>query len=517
MMKRILLLSSVIILSTALILLLTACGDSGGGGTGARAVPNAERIQSDIATNAISPIPNNRKVDSIEIINEDTDTDTGQHSATVRVFSNDSEVAYTENMRVVYIRNEDREWVLSAITPDSSVPVLMSPLVGANVSLVREAIIGANLIIDDEEWVVDENNLESVTIASQDTNLEQNRDTVTVNVELKDVVLSADGQMQVEFRFNNGVWEHSEYRVSTVFETSILPHAVLDVTDNELLTILVRHNVTYSPNSAKTAQDIMMEKAALDLVGALTGMPFLSALLGGGDSGVQTMSISDDEISDFAFIDSVSSEKGTIKTFFSSFLLSKELVDFEVFSQVIYYFDPVNGWGLQDVGFTSIVNEVKLDDTNWVGTYQIQGIGSSTQINPRLTMTVTDITRLSDIDGSIEVIINLYPTIPSGTGTTRVDAGDWRQTAKGFINFVELTFELNFDEWIVAPPLAGSSVSRQVPDGINISGRIDVENSSFSGTRRAGVTNLPVNLSLTDEVFVTDQLEEHDDDENDDD
>jgi hypothetical protein len=492
------------IVSLALILIfIAACDDSNGGGTSARAVPNTERIQSDIATNAISPIPSNRTVDSIEIINEETDTDTGQHSATVRVFSNDSEVAYTENMRVVYIRNEDREWVLSAITSDSSAPVLMSPLVGANVSLVREAILGANLIIDGENWVVDDSNLESVTIASQETNLEQNRDTMTVNVELKDVVLSADGQMLVEFRFNNGIWELSEYRVGTMFETSMLPNAALNVTDDDLMAIIVRHEVSYDPTTAIRAQEIMIEQATLDLVGAMTGMPFLSALLGGGSS-EQVMSVSSDEISDFIFVDSVAREKGTEISFFSSFTLKKELVDFNVFSQVIYYFDPVNGWGLQDVGFTSVISAIHLENTMWVS-----------RTGERFTMIITEITPLTDIDVAVDVVVNLTFL----QGFDQIPPGDWRYSARGFLNLSELIIGVNFVEWIGQVPMR---TSRNEHPGLDLlSGRINVQDSSISGNVRRHGSSIGAgnfNLYLTEFVEVSVDLDVSDEvDENGDD
>lgn len=507
-MKKHLKVKMAIIISLVLMFLLAACGD--GSGTGARAIPNEERIQNDISTNAISPISGGRTVTGIDLLEYETDSEMGQHSAFARVFSNDGEVAFTEHMRVSYMQNEEREWVLSNISFDHSSPVLMSPLAGVRDELAREALVGATLVINDDEWVISYDTLESLSVVSRETSLEQNRDVVTVNVQLHDIALIAEGEMVVEFRFDNG-WQAGDFRVSSPFETSIHPHAVLDVSDDELIAIITRHNIAYSPRGAIDAQAmITMAQGAVDLVGTLTGMPFLSALFETSGTGEQTMSISEDEISEFTFLDAVATERGTVKTFFSSFTLSKEFVTFDVFSQVVYSFDPVNGWGLHDVGFTSVINAVNLEGTSWVGTYTRRDGGTYVFLGgaERITMEITSISHLTDIDGAIEVEINIYPTQRSrGTGA-HIPPGEWRQTARGFVNFVELTFEIMFDEWIVPPPATGPRSNPVVSDGISLSGRFDVETATARETSPVGRRFHGFRLALTDEIGATVDLGE---------
>jgi len=128
-------------------------------------------------------------------------------------------------------------------------------------------------------------------------------------------------------------------------------------------------------------------------------------------------------------------------------------------------------------------------------------------------MEITGVSPLTDVDGSIEVTINLYLSQRDDIGNRGIDAGEWKHTARGFINFVDLSFEVLFDEWIVAPPLSGPSHNREVPDGLNISlCRINAESSTISGTRTGHRGwDSAVNLSLTSEVFETVQLGEQDD------
>ena len=68
---------------------------------------------------------------------------------------------------------------------------------------------------------------------------------------------------------------------------------------------------------------------------------------------------------------------------------------------------------------------------------------------------------------------------------------------KGIVKFVERTFEVILDEWIVPPPEVPLYRPAELPNGISISGRIDVENKSISGGSSRNIF-LPFDLILTD-------------------
>jgi len=457
---------TIAISTIALMMLLTACGNNGvgGGGSGPRATPNEERIQNDISTNTMSPIPSDRTVDRIEIIEYETDRDTGGHFVFVKVLSNDNEVTFVEHIRISYMQNENREWVLSAITLDNSIPVLMSPLVGAREELAREYILGTILIIDDDEWFVDENILESVTIASQNTNVEQNRDTVTVNVELHDDVLLAEGQMEVEFRFEHGAWIHSDHRVSVPFTTSVLPHAVLELSENELLSNIIGQSMMFCPENARITQEVLISQTSLDVVGSFRDVSFLSTQSDlFNECAIQSISISSEEISDFIFLHYNASNRDTVRSYYSSFILNKELVDFDVYSRIIYQYDVVNGWFIYDIAFTSIVKSIAdLEGLRWVGTH----ITRSTVPEQRLTMEITHIAP----DGSMTVIMHSSPY------------REFSQIYSGHINLNNLSITLTFDEWIGNPPTGpvNEPIFRR-----DMHGYINANDSSISSSRNS--------------------------------
>jgi len=151
---------------------------------------------------------------------------------------------------------------------------------GANLELIKSTITRTLLIIDEDEWKIDENSIEAITIVSQETTKE--KDVVIIDVELKDVVLSATGQMQVEFKYNEAKegWDASAHRVSTPFTTSFLPHAALNFSNDALISEMVKYSIVYNEIAARTAEQIMLDNIAAGIVGSIIGMPFLPVFSG---------------------------------------------------------------------------------------------------------------------------------------------------------------------------------------------------------------------------------------------
>ena len=449
------------LLFIALILILTACGDS------ADAIPNASRIQDDLGAHAASPIPASQTIDRIEIIDSSTDDDTGIHEALARVFSHDHEVAYIKFMQVRYQRNADDAWILASVSEDHSNPWITSPLAGANDSLVRESLIGVTLVIDDEDWQIDDNTFGSLTIESRDTDLENNTDVVIASVELSSDVLAAEGQMRIEFAFNDG-WQVRDYRVYTPFTTSVHPHAQLQVSDSQLIANIEANNILFSSAVARTETDILVDAAVADIAGILLGMPFLSALAHAPDPTAQVISISADEISGFRVLHSTVSDKGRAQTFYTYFLLEKELVTFLVNARVTYEFDPVNGWLAQDVSFVTAVQNVDIEGARWIGRH-------ARPFGHEWWQLIVEITAVEN-DGVIRA--NVYSFTP-----------DYSHTAIGVFDPRNLTIHLRFDNWIVEP------ARFRIISDINLYGFLSVDDSSIRRVLRHNYNQFELVLS----------------------
>jgi len=423
------------------VVLLAGCGGNSGGASNERRVPNEQRVQNDLAENARSPIPATQSINSIEIIESETDNDAGTHAVFSKVFSRDDEVAYINYMWVRYERDAERNWILTAIALDRSNPQTTSPLIGANEALVRESLMGAVLRIGEDDWRIDDNNLEGFSIASRETNLEQNRDIVIATVELKCDVLTAEGQMHMEFRFDNG-WRMTSHRMDAPFTTSVQQHARLEATDSALIGVIDNRSIPFSSAVARSESDILIDRAVGDIAGALLGMPFLSGLAQTPDPSAQTISVSANEISDFTVLHSTVSNKGRVQNFYCYFVLGKELATFAVNANVTYEYDAVSGWIAQDVSFVTAVQSVDLSGTRWTG----QCGSNSTGINARWMQFIMEITEFNE-DGTMRATMN-FP------------GEQYSHTSTGYFDKSNLTLTFNFEEWIQLPQRFGREVAR---------------------------------------------------------
>jgi len=394
---------------------LTACG-----GSGLRAIPNANRIQEDLAESGLSIIPTSQTIDNIEIIDYETDRDAGIHIVSVVVHSHDEEASYIKYGILSYRRNADREWILSAIDPDRQNLWSMSPLVGTQEAVIEASLHGLRVTIDGDEWQLDGDSIENVTVNSQNTQLENRRDTVVATVILGSDVLTAQGQVELTFVFDGG-WFRDSYRSYTPFVSEYRPHAVLDLSTDNLLDEIIRETMT----------------------------------LGSGQY-AQTISLSREEISNLSIEGYISSNKGTSRVYDYSFTLTKGIVVIQVEAQATYRFDNMSGWLLDRTTLSPTVTRVNFEGTRWVGTYR-EFMGSSRH------SFVMEITGMAS-DGTMRVEAH-------GTSPTRT------QVLAGAIDLTRMTVTFRFEEWIVNP-----GGFRTIPE-IGLNGRFDIETSTMRGSQ----------------------------------
>jgi len=311
---------------------------------------------------------------------------------------------------------------------------------GADMDLIKSSIMGAQLIIDNEEWTIDNNTLDNVSIISQETTNE--KDVVIVEVELKDNVLSATGQMQIEFT-KNEEWVLADYRVSTPFVVSLLPNAEMKWTDDNFINEIIKHRIVYNEIAARTAEHIMMEQVAVGIIGAVIGMPFLSSLAGNEEPTeaiLETFGMTANEVSNFNIIYTEMTDKGSIQKIYTSAILSKGVIDYEIFSEFIFHYDRVNGWILDDVGFTSMIKEINLQGSKWSGTYEPWTDGNF--LPNRIVVEFNEVTQ----NGAVKATVTAAPP-------------EFTQALIGTVDTTSLTINLIFNEYINEPSFTGITLS----------------------------------------------------------
>lgn len=482
-MRKIIATITMITIMVFMTLALVACGSGGGSGggnsggeSGPRAIPNEERVLRELSTDGRSIIPRTQTIDSVEITREITDEENWRHEVFVIVNSKDNEVAYVKHAVLVYDRNEDREWVLTGISPENQNLWSTSPLVGVNASMVesatREALSWQTITIDGDEWFVDENTIENISMSSQNTQLANHRDVVIVDVVLGSEARTAQGQIELDFTFNDG-WFLNNHIGHTPFTSEYRAIAIFELTNEQLLDELVRHDAAVLRELIWNQQSIPMAR---------------------------------DEISNFTILDYETSNKGANRVYNFSFDLDKDLVMFAVDAAATYSFDSMSGWVFDDFVFTAEMSSIAgLEGTIWYGEF-VNWISRMT-INNRahgfLTIEFTDVAS----DGAFRAVIS------------SVDPTTFSQSTTGIINLDDLSIRFHFADWITEP----SNSDRYIIDRSQESGsrgQIDFLNFTIeSTTGGGGLQPLGIgsfNVSLTDEV--AEQLPEldetYDDEEN---
>ena len=438
---------------------------------GPRAIPYEERIMEELAQDGRSFIPGNQTIDSIEIIEYETNSDETPwvHSALVLVHSSDTEVAFTKYASLLYYRDEEREWILTEISTARVDIWQTSPLVGVGTdmidSAVRNALRNQDVTIDGDEWRITDDTIENISIENQNTNLGNRRDVVVASVLLGSEARTAEGQVELEFTFDNG-WSFSTHSGHTPFSSQYRTVAVFDLSNEQLLNELVRDDAT-----------------------------ILREMVFNG----QTLSIARDEVIDFNILDYETSNRGANRLYNFSFTIQKGIITYAVQGQVNYQFDNLSGWVPGDFLLTPSISSVNLVGTRWVGTYatNVPWGQLHPDLSPALTQTIL-IVEIVEItaDGSVRATVTgMHPEII--------------HTSVGSFDTSTLTLTLNFDEWIVEPPRPTGVNDRtfererenfSVFNQMNLDGQLNATGITIAGrtVRRSIRRNFEV--TLTDEV-----------------
>ena len=378
------------LLTITFISLLSACSGV--------SVPNENKIKEDLE-NRIDYYIGLEVIDKVEIVKRKTDDEAKEDMVWCQVESNDSKASYIRNFIIMYALYDEGGWQFEEFHGDQKENWSSTPLAGVDSKTINTSLSGFSINIDDEEWAIDSNTIDSFTISKQETQLEQKKDIVVVAMIINDDVLTAQGELEFVFKYEDG-WKLSDYRVFKPFETSAKAHTKLEISDDILINAIAKKPMILG--EGKTEQLINIE---------LT------------------------EISEFSLIDSVSENKDTTQIYNCSFKLDKKLVDLNVNAQVVYQYDKVNGWNISDISCQPSISSVNIEG-EWIGEYAVYSGDVKLNLN---------ISQVAD-DGSMTATFNFSaaPTNPS------YESGSYK--AIGGVDFNTLRVVIEGVEWIEQPP-----------------------------------------------------------------
>jgi hypothetical protein len=393
-MKKHLVLDTMLLIS---LLLLTACS--------AKNLTETE-IEANFNETVETMLSSSETLDTFEIINREIDKEVQKDTVWCRVETHDDEATYVRFYELSY-QLVDKAWALNLTKPYRESDWTKAPTVGVSDNMVNDSLtknmletyLGYVINIDGEEWYLQETELGDIEIVSRDTQLAQKTDKVTVSVALLHDVLMAQGEMQLEFKYNDR-WFLNSVSVTSHFVSSYRPGTEHEFNESEAINAIVRR-----------AADNPLEFGEH------------------ASHNLQALSLSSGEMSGFTVLGSSATDTATTLTYETSFVLNKKLVSFDVNATLIYQYDRAGGWSLREITLSPPkINTVNTKEIlgEWSGNYSLSGVDSRVNGTYAFTLEITDI----GSDGAITAIFYDKSTNPYSIDMT------------GYLNLTDLIMSI---------------------------------------------------------------------------
>lgn len=324
---------------------------------------------------------------------------------------------------------------------NSSSEWIIEPLKGISETDILSSLKGQSVTANEECWNINIEDVKEILVERQETNLQEKKDIVTVDITLNGEVQEVKGELQINYVFE-GEWKIESISGEDNFVATTKPDKALNITEKELVEELVKQEFNYG---ATTISDSMF--AFVDT------------------STEQTISIDEEEIIDFVILSQESKSKGTTHIYNCSCTLMKKHATFNLDVIISYYYDDLNGWILEPMTIDSTLKTISIEG-DWIGTY----VGA-----PYSGETTLSITSMED-DGTITAVYSFTPSV-----INRYSApGSYNVSGK--IDMATLKFDLKAGEWVDEPE-SYSSITK-----VDISGILYVDESTIIGSGQEGYT-----------------------------
>lgn len=350
---------TLMIMILAIAVVLAACGE-----------PKDKQLKNEISSSLDKIFEGKEEIESIEITDRYTKEDSKEIEVFCRVDSNDGEVKFEKYFVAIYRKYEKNGWVLDELKEDKKNEWISKPLKGISESKLRDLLIGRNILIEEDNWNVTLSNLNSISIKDQKTNLEAGEDEVSVALVIEDEVENAYGELKVKCVYDNG-WQVETITGDETFVTEMKPEKELKVTNNDLLSLIEGQKFEY-------------------------GMPKNGWIT---NTSLYTISINNDEISDFSVENQVSSSKGTLQTYDCQCILSKSNVTFKLAIQIMYKY-LAGEWIALPIVITPTCESLDIVG-EWRGVYY------DTPYGGKVTLSISEI----DEYGNIKGVYSFFPDV----------------------------------------------------------------------------------------------------------
>ena len=386
--------------------------------TGCSGKISKETVRQDIEPIVSEILSSDQTIDDIEILEYKSD-EKKDTSISIKVMSSDDVAEYTDYFMATYLYSADKEYVFDTAFQVDKDKSTITPIKGVNQDIITSSLKDTSIGVNEETWYL--NDVTDVTIESQDTNLKEKTDTVTISLTVNDKVQQAKGKLKLEYEFTNK-WELNTVSQDGEFTVSNKPECALEITDEDLLAELLKNEATICADTSNS----------------------------------QTLTMTEAEISDFEVYKESVESRGSIRRYFCKATLTKPNAKISLDTQIMY--DYEGSWLLQPFVITAKVESVDIEG-KWNGTY------TGTPYSGKASLDIEEVTE----DGKVKGVYSYTPD----TITKNSQAGSYK--VSGTIDMTSLTMKLEAGDWVVKDSSA-LSVTK-----IDITAVIDVENAEIEG------------------------------------
>lgn len=366
------------------LVVLVGCGAS---------VAKEKQIQEDLEAFSDKVFLDDGEIISSVVI-EKRKTDKKQKTDTVwcTVTTEKNGISYEKGIILDYHLYDKAGWTLDDYTVDDSEKWVICPLKGVDENTISSNLVGQTITVDDDVWGITDGEVSNVSIQNQDTDLEKKTSQVTLDVVLDGEVETVAGTLIADYKFDKE-WKLKNLYAKDSLKVEVKAEKALDVSVDRVLDDIQYPEIKYGVSGA-----------------------------------IQKVTISKNEIEDFAVDSQQSKSKGTEQVIQCSAKLVKSNVTFNITINADYVYE--NGaWNCCQMEPEVTFESVDLQG-EWKGTY-IQGGGNGVSV-----------LEITEVDGnSIKGIYSYTPYetskwnqpgsyavegefIPDGLLVT-LKAGDW--------------------------------------------------------------------------------------------
>ena len=390
----------ILIILSLVLVVLTSCSK------GAKDSEIKDKIKEEV----MAMIDSTEVITNIEILEKDFRKKEENGTVYCKLVSEKDGIQYTRYMEAIYTYEKKDGWVLRTINKVDGEKWEVTPLIGVNENSITKLLDGEKITINGDAWELTEKNIINFSIENHDTSIENKKDTVKIILTIDDYIQQANGELTVNFLFDN------EWKIDTIdgeetFSTIEKDGFSLNLSDDDLIEEIIKEEIKYGALKTDTESMVFTDFST-----------------------EQVISLSQNEISDFIINSEETSLKGMKKKYDCNFTLTKRNVEFDVNAVVEYEYISPQGWTIFPVIITSKIRQLDIDG-DWIGTY------NGVPYDGDCVLSINTI----DENGNITGVYSYAPDEQSQYS----ESGSFN--VSGTINYETLLIHLSPGDWVVEP------------------------------------------------------------------